>query len=427
MASTLGEGARNRLAALWDSTPTAKIVGPLFTIAIVAVLALLVMNRPDTTVATGPADNGSEVDSPVTAPAPIEEEPESVEDSNPFLIVGNEIVDPDGNIFVPRGVNGAIKITEFPYVFEGGNGGLNGHVDSILAWGWNTVRATLNCYGTDGQPTSQDVIDGIAATVDELTQARIVVILACHDATGSNLELESETEVNVRRFWDQIVTRYRNNPYVWFNFYNEPQAVFDDQAWLDLHRFYYDRYRTQGAENVMVFDLPIYGQAINLLAEDEIFDEMGGCNVLFGWHAWGALDGRQATDDEYLEYAQAVIDRGLAVTITEAGVPQPLTAGTAGNPEWNESGYYAALKVTKSWPIGLLWWHGTGDNSNELFYPLKTDKTGFWTANNSGALTRAGATFWEFSQRERAVEKFSGEVTDSACPSSFEVEYPVDN
>ena len=74
-----------------------------------------------------------------------------------FLIVGNEIVDPDGSIFVPRGVNGAIKITEFPYVFEGGNGGLNGHVDSILAWGWNTVRATLNCYGTDGQPTSQDV------------------------------------------------------------------------------------------------------------------------------------------------------------------------------------------------------------------------------------------------------------------------------
>ena len=90
-------------------------------------------------------------------------------------------------------------------------------------------------------------------------------------------------------------------------------------------------------------------------------------------------------------------DRDLALIISEAGVPDPPSAGTAGNPEWNETGYYAALDVARDSNIGLLWWHGTGDTSNDLYYPLKVDGTGFWTAGNSGNLTIAGATFWDFS------------------------------
>ena len=423
MTRSAGEGLRDRLNAIWDTTSIAGIIGPLFTLAIVAFLVLTVLNQSSgDEQEPAAAVQGSSAASEPMLQTSADEEPESVTSRDPFFIVDSNIVDPDGNLFVSVGVNGAIKVTDYPYVFEGGNGGLNGRVESIQAWGWNTVRATLVCANEDGEPSINEVADGIDETVQELTAAGIVVILACHDATGSDLQLDSELDLAVRQFWDRVVPRYQSNPYVWFNFYNEPHGRFDPESWVKLHRFYYDRYRTRGVENIMVFDLPNFGQGVDLVADNEFADELGrACNTLFGWHGWGALSGRQATKEEYNNLAGILLERGLAVAITEAGVPQPLNAGTAGEPEWNESGYYAALEVAETWPIGLLWWHGTGDTSNELFYPLKADKSGFWTSNNSGALTRAGASFWEHSHQERAVEQFSGDLTDSACPSSFNV------
>ena len=420
MASSVGERINSRLAALWDSTPNATIAGAVFTAGIVVFLAVAFVSRPSEPN-VGSAQSSTAQPFAVPDPTPTEEAP-PVTEADPFFVVGGQIVDPDGNLFVPVGVNGAIKTTDYPYVYEGGNGGINGRLESIGIWRWNTVRATLRCADESGVPTQQEVIDGIDETVQELTQARIVVILACHDGTGSDLVLDSALDLQVRAFWDEVVPRYQDNPYVWFNFFNEPQTKFDPEVWLELHRFYYDRYRSTGAENIMVFDLPNFGQGIDLLAGDTFADELGGaCNTVFGWHAWGSLSGVQASDEDYAALAATALRRNLAVTITEAGVPEPLDAGTAGNPEWNTSGYYAALKVAESSPIGLLWWHGTGDTSEELFYPLKADRSGFWTASSSGALTSAGASFWEYSHRERTVEQFNGDLTDSGCPSSFDI------
>ena len=51
-----------------------------------------------------------------------------------FYIVGKDIIDPNGNVFYPIGANVAVKFTEYPYVFEGGNGGVNTHLESVKAW-----------------------------------------------------------------------------------------------------------------------------------------------------------------------------------------------------------------------------------------------------------------------------------------------------
>ena len=174
----------------------------------------------------------------------------------------------------------------------------------------------------------------------------------------------------------------------------------------------------------MIFDLPNYGQAIDVVAEEDFADNLAGaCNTVLGWHAWGALDDRQATEGQYLELADAMLDKDIAVLIAEAGVPDPIDAGTAGNPEWNESGYYAALEVARQGDVGMLWWHGTGDTDSDLFYPLKVDKSGFWTAGSSGNLTTAGATFWEYSHQNRGNPRFDGDVAFSRCPSAVGVEY----
>ena len=147
------------------------------------------------------------------------------------------------------------------------------------------MRATLRCADESGVPAQQEVIDGIDETVQELTQAQVVVILACHDSTGTDLVLDSALDLQVRAFWDEVVPRYQDNPCVWFNFFNEPRTKFDPEVWLELHRFYYDRYRSKGAENIMVFDLPNFGQGFDLLAGDTFADGLGGaCNTLFGWH-----------------------------------------------------------------------------------------------------------------------------------------------
>ncbi len=425
MVGSVGEGARDRLHAFWDTTPVVNLA--LYGLVLAAVpLAIvwyaLIRNGsaeppPDDSIVAGAvADNSG----PTTTTEPA---PPDLAELRPFFVVGDEIVDPDGNVFVPVGANAAIRVTDYAYVYDGGNGGVNGRVGAIKAWGWNTIRATLSCYDETGEPSQRQIIDGIDETVRELTEARIVVMLACHDATGSDLELNGPIEVQVRAFWDEVALKYADNPYVWFNFFNEPYTTDDTEPWMELHQFYYDRYRNQGVNNIMVFDLPLYAQGIDLAAEGDFVEPLGrACNTVLGWHAWGSLAGEQATLEDYTTLSSAITERDLALLISEAGVPFPSSAGTAGNPEWNETGYYAALDVARNSEIGLLWWHGTGDTSDDLFYPLKVDGSGFWTANNSGNLTIAGATFWNFSHRERRDRTFVGDLTDSGCDAATDLE-----
>ncbi len=428
MVGTLGEGVRDRLHAFWDTTSIVNLT--LYGLLLATIPVVLIWYLLDRGGGTDPGNAsvvaGAAVDDvgPTTTTEPP---PPDVSELDPFFVVGDEIIDPDGNLFVPVGTNAAIRVTDYPYVYDGGNGGVNGRVDSIEDWGWNTIRATLSCDDESGEPTQRQIIDGIDETVQELTEAGIVVILACHDATGSDLQLNGPIEVQVRAFWDVVALEYADNPYVWFNFFNEPYTTDDTAQWNELHRFYYDRYRDQGVDNIMIFDLPLYAQGIHLAAEGEFLQALGrACNTVLGWHAWGSLAGEQATVEDYAAFSKAVTDRDLALIITEAGVPDPLSAGTAGNPEWNETGFYAALEVARSSDIGLLWWHGTGDTSEDLFYPLKVDRSGFWTADNSGNLTNAGAAFWDFSHRARRTRTFAGDLTDSGCAAAAELEsYPA--
>lgn len=425
MVGSVVEGIKHRLHTFWDTTPLVTLA--LYGALLIAIPVVLIWYLLDRGGLSGEPPAGEPIVAGATATfestTTTEPPPSDPSELDPFFVVGDEIVDPDGNLFVPVGANASIRVTDYAYVFDGGNGGVNGRVDSIKAWGWNTIRATLSCHDESGDPTQRQIIDGIDSTVRELTQAGIVVILACHDATGSDLELDSPLELQVRAFWDEVAPTYADNPYVWFNFFNEPFTTDATEPWVELHQFYYDRYRDQGVNNIMIFDLPLYGQGIHLAAEGEFVEPLGtACNTVLGWHAWGSLAGEQATKDDYVTYSQAVLDRDLAVIIGEAGVPFPPSAGTAGNPEWNESGYFAALDVARDFDIGLLWWHGTGDTSNDLFYPLKVDRSGFWTAGNSGNLTIAGATFWNFSHRERQPQAFVGDLADSGCGAAAETE-----
>lgn len=411
-----GISIKDRVTAFLDTVSIASILGTLFVVVVVVGMGLAVFNRLSEEQTSADLDS-EEQPIATTASTSMPDENQTTP-SGPFYVVGSRIVDPEGSIFIPVGVNAAISAVDYPFVFEGGNGGVNDHLDAVQAWEWNTVRATLDCYEATSPP-QEDVIAGIDETVREFTAAGIVMILTCQDSTGQNLTVDSPLEVELRKFWDVVVERYRDNPYVWFNFFNEPFESDDLESWQLLHQFYVDRFRSAGVENIIVLDLPIYGQGIELVATDDFADALGTrCNTVLGWHAWGAINGAEATTEDYDVNLQTVLGKGLAVLIGEAGVPDPLEAGTAGNPEWNASGFYSAVDVAEQRNTGMLWWHGTGDTVDELYYPLTADASGFWTAADGTNLSIAGERFWRFSNKDRPVVTFFGDLADSGCPSA---------
>ena len=335
-----------------------------------------------------------------------------------FYVVGTDIVDPRGNVFYPIGANVAIEFTPYGYVFEGGNGGIGDHIEDAIAWNWNTVRATLICDNTAGVPTFDELVDGIDPTIERLTDAGIVVILECHDLTGRDPAVGSADELRIRRFWDEMTTRYRDNPYVWFNPFNEPFASENTADWAALHEFYVDRIRATGAENIIVADLPNWGQGIDLLATSSFADALSArCNTVLGWHAYGAVDQRQGTFAEHEAAIQAAQAKDMALIVGEFGVATPADWGNAGPWTWNITGFESMAELGPRYGIGLLWWHATGDTAYFSLYALKNDRSGFWTAGNSGNLTPYGQRFWDVSHQVHHRGPFAGDLADSNCGS----------
>lgn len=334
---------------------------------------------------------------------------------DPFHVVGSQILDPNGNLFYPVGANVAISTTDYPYVFEGGNGGVNEHIPAVQAWNWNTVRATLKCFNDSGGPTTQQVVAGIDQTIKELTAARIVVMIECHDGTGSDVLLDSDIEKNVGAFWDIVVDRYKDNPYVWFNFFNEPFESENLTNWESLHDFYITRYRAQ-SDNIIVVDLPFYGQGLNLFEDDPFPESLtDACNVIFGWHGYGALGEEDLTASDYKKLINSVQEQEVAIIASEVGY---IDAEPEGENEVNDARREALdflIEIGPETGVGLLWWHATGDSADESLFRLKQDGSGFWTANNSGNLTEGGEVFWEFSQTNHEVPEFEGVAPTGSC------------
>jgi mannan endo-1,4-beta-mannosidase len=340
--------------------------------------------------------------------------------SGQFYVVGKDIVDPDGNIFYPIGANVAIKFTPYGYVFEGGSEGVNDHLDDVRAWNWNTIRATLICDNDSGVPSFGELVDGIDPVIERFTDAGVVVILECHDSTGRNVQLGSAKDLRIRRFWDEMAERYGDDPYVWFNIYNEPYASGDGVSWARLHQYYVDRIRSAGAENIVVVDLPVWGQGLDLVAGQSFADELSAaCNTVFGWHTYGALSNRQGSLRDHEQAIMGAQAKDMALVVGEMGVAWPAEWGNAGPWEWNVSGFEAVARLGPSYGIGMLWWHATGDTAYFSTYALKQDRGAFWTSGNGGNLTPFGQRFWDVShQVSHSRGAFSGDLADSGCAST---------
>ena len=364
-----------------------------------------------------------------------------------------QILDPEGNEFIPYGANVAIAFTGYPYVFEGNAG--NGEPDSsgggvnsyqrwsekafamvavsnkavqLRAWGFNTLRVTALPFGDNKTPTQAETVAGIVKGVNEMTAEGFVVMLEMHSGTAKDPVVGDKVELEVRAFWDAVVPAFKKNSRVWFNFFNEPfKERNKTDAWIALHAFYIDRYRASpfNAENLVVCDLPGYGQALDQLASGKL-DALTAKrqNVLFGWHAYGSVGPRLSYADtadpekSYSTFDQMLTEvtaRGHAVVAGELGIAVKANQGNSGPWKWNVNGFNNLVTgigpkgqrfgpaLAAKHKVGLLLWHLTGDSSYYHLYAISKDRGPWWqTVNSAGALVNRDALseqarlFWDY-------------------------------
>lgn len=353
--------------------------------------------------------------------------------SGKFYIVGNQIIDPDGNIFYPVGANVAVRQAswaETGFVFNY-FGTATGKSTEVQKWGWNTLRVTMVCNASN--PSNADTLNGIDALVKEYTAKKIVLMFECHDATMKNLAYSNSTVQNIMNLFDQITDRYKDNPYVWLNPFNEPFASTDVSTWSSFQTSVYNRLRQKASHNIIIADLGGGGNNIDHLVDNNMHATFGAgkCNIMYGWHSYGFIHGF-ADDAKHKKYIETLNQRKIPVIIGELGDPlrndgQPLTssdppvAGVAGNPDQNRIGARALINYGPANNIGLLWWHATGDTNSSTTYSLTKDKTSPWTVNANNASSKLAVTgklFWDVSQKTKSKIKFTGNLADSGCASA---------
>jgi len=346
-----------------------------------------------------------------------------------FQVSGSDIVAPDGRPFIPVGTNMNGPNSFFDVTTKGRASGLQ------QQWGFNTIRlVTCQPSGCQGQDqTANDDLDGIVA---EYTSQKMVVMIDYHQLDFGEAATPEQIK-DAAGFWTGMADRFKDNPYVWFNLFNEPDASFNDATrggtaptrWKTQHQAVIDAIRGTGAENVIVIDDTQAGQGANdwwnideSPAEDSAILSEGANLVdpahrlVFSVHAydvWGyPNDGSDDCSNRYSDaqrdarfrsYVDRVHELGLPLLVGELGF-RPTDEATSGlsihgeyggQPPCGSTTLLAAETVYRVAPqdgVGVIVWHG---------FDLTTDGPQAWDLVGTPPtnLTPFGQLQWDYAQQ----------------------------
>jgi len=277
-----------------------------------------------------------------------------------FTVRGTKIFAPNGREFIMKGANIGIwtdqsSARDVKYIKN--------------VWKFNTVRLSLVLK--PGSDPNWFVTDKL---VDKYVKAyaggnpRTVIMLECHDHSGSFYTEDSNPSLqDLRNFWRKIATRYKNNPYIWFNIMNEPGGTNKvEKYWYDMHELLIQDIRKAGANNIIVVDGYNFGSEdgngttkANFIKDStsafltygqQLLKTDPRRRVVFSLHAyvnwiWNV--------DKLDNFVDRVHKKGLAMIIGEY-------AATTGNSQADLDVTEAArisLTVAKKRGIGRLVWH----------------------------------------------------------------------
>lgn len=258
------------------------------------------------------AASGSPTNAPVATATPAA--------TGRFYTQGAKIINPKGKVFVARGanMNGPAYHFRSDPIDNPGPLGMSS-LDMIAnCWKFNIVRVNTFASSMLLYPEDFDRI------VKAFTERGIVVMIEPHDYTGRypSPDVEMKMLAGGHR---TLAARYKDNPYVWFNVMNEPNAEKPEQArdlWVETHRTLIRAIRETGADNIIVADAHGWGQdnrggsgssILNWGGELQNFDNKAQPNIVFSLHVYELWNNADQAFAEVLRHCGgqgAAPDRG---------------------------------------------------------------------------------------------------------------------
>ncbi len=327
-----------------------------------------------------------------------------IDTSGLFQVVGKDIIGPNGQPFIPIGINfgtngfccgdpsGGNKPARFP----------DGHSGDCAAWNWNTVRLCFVVsdkvwgYRQIGHSYGQ-LFDYTTSLVDEYLAAGFVVWPEAHDFTlRPGASVGSSQYNQCRQWWLDLANRYKDNPYVWFNLFNEP-VWRDSQKWVDIHDNLIGEIRAIAPNNVIVLDVINAGQDGGWSGAKFTYEASQGVylnekygNLVFAQHNYSAYQDKASLETYY----QNMWNAGLCIVHGEIGYTTNGSATAATYAE-NVAAGNAVFENALANDVGVLWWNGNHGDYYQLTNSGNSDP--FWTSSPGTNLSDAGAKMWGLS------------------------------
>ncbi|NNE72080.1 MAG: cellulase family glycosylhydrolase [Acidimicrobiales bacterium] len=276
----------------------------------------------------------------------------------------------------------------------------------IANWNVNTIRININ-----SSVNPNIWIDGeLDRVIGLLTDHGIVAMIENHPY-GTGLDPTAgqiQTTVNGFR---TLARRWKNNPCVWFNPYNEPggklnvstyhvnsASVTNDDAWVDWHTPVIDAIRAE-SNAVVVLDDTHFGQGragnnynpdhSAILAYGERLN-VAYDNLLYSIHFYDRWGGNSADMRSFIDAAHA---KGLTLVVGETG-------GHPTEGPWYTQNYWPtsqALYAMAPRGVGILLWHANVRYTSGMSVGINFgQRVPVWDVTERSQTEASGRLHWDW-------------------------------
>ncbi len=280
-----------------------------------------------------------------------------------FSVNGTQIIDPNGNPFVIHGTN--INGPNWNWPRD-----MSQDADMIAnVWKFNFVRVMSNIYPGSGTSTDNNDTDKL---VNAFTSRGVVVMFVAHDWTGQEPQGQGLTDLT--NWLTGLANRYKDNPYVWLDTYNEPFGCDNNGVssnWLTVQTGLISAIRNTGFQNVIspegtqwasdegtsngCYDQNGFvadNQSALLTYGQQLTSQFSNLAFQIHMYCWG-------TADKMNNFFDRVAAKNLTVFIGEYGIDNG--SGCDGKPT-----IQALFNVAPQRNIGRVVWHWFGGDGNYL-------------------------------------------------------------
>jgi endoglucanase len=223
-------------------------------------------------------------------------------------------------------------------------------------WNANAVRVALDqdFWLSDATRYCSSYENNVNTVIQNAEANGLIVILDLHWSDGGNLKDSSPgqqcmADENSLAFWQQVATKYKNDPNVWFEMYNEPESI-PWSVWLNggsvcgftavgMQQMY-NTIRATGANNIVL------AGGIDYASHLDGITPLTGNNIVYAIHPYANNGDPDAWSDSDWDNRFGDLSSTQPVIATEFGDFQ------CGNTTYDQ----AILDYFKAHDIGFTAW-----------------------------------------------------------------------